>query len=334
MKILHITNGDGAANIIKATGLLGDVLSWRDPMHHGPFPAGASLEALQSIRAQSLAGPGMDASEVERDFKLRDAHLNAAPQYESVVLWFEHDLLDQLQILQLLDWFQTAALPDTTLEMICINHFPGRPEFRGIGELDPAQMASLFDQRAPVTAHMLKLAGEGWQAFCSDDPRHLQAFMTQSLDALPFVHAALSRHLEEYPDAANGLTRTEQQLLELVSEGVHAPDALFLRNMERETALFMGDWPTYAILSRLSQAGMLECDPAPFSYNPLAFEDRDAFVQQALTLTAKGRAALAGQRADTDWIQRDQWLGGVHIHTDQPHWVWNAQRQDLQWHPA
>lgn len=34
---LHITNGDCAAEIIKASSLGGDVLPWRDPMHHVPL---------------------------------------------------------------------------------------------------------------------------------------------------------------------------------------------------------------------------------------------------------------------------------------------------------
>ena len=103
---LHITNGDSAANILKESTIRGDVLPWRDPMHHGPFPADLDLASLSKVRARYLAGPGFDAAEVERDFQLRDEHLRGATQYDRIVLWFEHDLLDQLQILQLLDWFR------------------------------------------------------------------------------------------------------------------------------------------------------------------------------------------------------------------------------------
>ncbi|MEO1406451.1 MAG: hypothetical protein AAFV54_08170, partial [Pseudomonadota bacterium] len=66
MKILNITNGDGAANIIKQSVVTGDVLPWRDPMHHGPFPADLSLPELGKVRAAHLAGPDGDPTEVIR----------------------------------------------------------------------------------------------------------------------------------------------------------------------------------------------------------------------------------------------------------------------------
>ena len=101
-RVLHITNGDGAAGLLKASGLEGDVLAWRDPMHHGPFPAEPDLKALSALRGRYLAGPDLPEQDVVRDFELRNEHLKSASRYEEVVLWFEHDLLDQLQILQIL----------------------------------------------------------------------------------------------------------------------------------------------------------------------------------------------------------------------------------------
>ncbi|MEO1139658.1 MAG: hypothetical protein AAFW87_09390 [Pseudomonadota bacterium] len=332
MKTLHITNGDGAAGIIKASEIPGDVLPWRDPMHHGAFPADASLDDLRSIRAQHLSGPGMSTREIERDFRLRDDHLRASVHYERVILWFEHDLLDQLQILQILDWFTTAELAATRLELICVNSFPGFPNFRGIGELNPIQMASLFDRRVQVSSEMMHLARIGWRSFCSDDPRHLVQFINGDLRLLPFLRDALSRHLEDYPSAIDGLTRTERQILSLAKRGVHRPQHLFLQNMEQETALFMGDWPTYAVIETLCHAGLLTCDPAPFLYRVSSPDKRRAFMDQSLTLTDKGQKALAGKLNPTTVIERDQWLGGVHIQTGQPHWAWDNRKKDLVWH--
>lgn len=76
MRSLHITNGD--------------VLPWRDPMHHGPFPKGVGFHDLSQLRAQYLAGPDADPTKAERDLRLRDAHLAASTSYDSIVLWFGH----------------------------------------------------------------------------------------------------------------------------------------------------------------------------------------------------------------------------------------------------
>ena len=93
MSVHNITDGGGAGNILKASVVEGDVLPWRDPMHHGPFPGGRDPDEVSLIHAEYLAGPGLNCTEVERDFRLRDDHLRAATKYDQVVLWYEHDLL-------------------------------------------------------------------------------------------------------------------------------------------------------------------------------------------------------------------------------------------------
>src|ERR1700730_6743923 len=120
---LHITNGDAVANTLKQFLADDDVLPWRDPMVDGPFPTGLNLAATSEVRAAYLAGPHLEYDQVLRDFRLRDEHLAAASRYREIMLWFEHDLLDQLQILQLLDWFACAQMGDIRLSMICINAF-------------------------------------------------------------------------------------------------------------------------------------------------------------------------------------------------------------------
>jgi len=102
---LHITNGDAAASLLIASSVAGDVLPWRDVLHDGPVPGGLSLAKLSQVRAGYLSDSFMlPLTDVQRDFALRDGQLQSSDRYDEVILWFEHDLYDQLQILQLLDW--------------------------------------------------------------------------------------------------------------------------------------------------------------------------------------------------------------------------------------
>lgn len=101
---LHICNGDSASHTLNASSIPGDVLPWRDVLHDGPVPSNFSLEELSEIRARYLASSTAFAFEsIRRDFDVRDAHLQNAATYDEVMLWFEHDLYDQLQLIQLLD---------------------------------------------------------------------------------------------------------------------------------------------------------------------------------------------------------------------------------------
>ena len=95
---LHITNGDSVE--LRDTGLPDEVLTWKDVLHEGPVPAGLTLEEMRSIRAYFLAEvSGQPESELLRGLEQRDQTLARFAEFEEVVLWFEHDLYDQLQLI-------------------------------------------------------------------------------------------------------------------------------------------------------------------------------------------------------------------------------------------
>ena len=132
--MLHITNGDSVGMTLHQTGLPGDILAWRDILHEGPTPAGLSLEQMSQVRAQFLAGHTLGTYEdVLANFIQRDTTLAHSAAHKEVVLWFEHDLYGQLQLIQLLDWFSRHNHRATTISLICINTVPGVANFVGAG---------------------------------------------------------------------------------------------------------------------------------------------------------------------------------------------------------
>src|SRR5438034_7568459 len=52
---------------------------------------------------------------------------------------------------------------------------------------------------------------------------------------------SLQRHLEQFPSLQGGLSRTERQILEVVSSGSHKPLEIFLATQEKEESPFLGD---------------------------------------------------------------------------------------------
>ncbi len=324
MTSLHITNGDSAAGLIRESGLGDEVLPWRDPMHHGPFPANLGLDDLSALRARYLAGPDAKAAD---GFRQRDAMLRSAKQFDEVILWFEHDLLDQLQILQVLDWISASDFGSTNLTLICIDRFPGLEGFRGLGQLNPSQIAGLFDQRRSVTQSQLSLAKSVWAAFRASDPQELLTLLEQQdLSDLPFLKPALLRHLEEYPSAKTGLSRTERQILTLVAQGVQGPVELFTRNMDLETVLFVGDWHSFTVIEALCQASLIHCRPEAFWHLPRGQGELKRFREQRLSLTEHGRAVLSGKETAFSSVDRDRWLGGVQLRSDKGLWTWDAEK--------
>src|SRR5688500_7302950 len=206
--MLHVTNGDLTAALICRTGVTGTVIAWRDILHDGPVPARLALEAMSDVRARFLASIGAgNLPDLLREFGARDAALRAA---RKVVLWFEHDLYDQLQLIQILATLATQR--ETSSELICIGTFPGLEVFRGLGDLTPVQLASLWPARRRVGPAHLTLGARAWNAFSSPDSLAIRQFLGTDTSALPYLHSALERFLEEFPTAPDGLSRTERQI--------------------------------------------------------------------------------------------------------------------------
>ncbi len=113
---LHITNGDATVTVMEKARLGGEVLPWRDVLHEGSVPAGLSLAQMSEVRAQFIADCGWQTRDKAwADFRARDTKLASFRKYQEVILWFEHDLYDQLQLLQILDWFAGQDFNDTSL---------------------------------------------------------------------------------------------------------------------------------------------------------------------------------------------------------------------------
>ena len=289
--MLHLTNGDTAARLIRRIGVSGTVIAWRDVLHEGPVPANLSLEGMSDVRARFAVScrwgtlPDISASLGARDAALRSAR--------RVILWFEHDLYDQLQLLQILDTL--AAQRDSSAELICVNVFPGVEPFHGLGQLSAAQIATLWPNRRPVTPAQLALGQRAWKAFCSRNTAALPDFLRGDLSPLPFLRAALERLLEEFPAAPTGLSRTDRQILTAVAAGCQDFDSLFLACEQQESAPFMGDAVFELHLKCLIEARTPLLNPSP------------------LTLTTAGQRVLAGDLDAGELNGINRWIGGVHL---------------------
>ena len=197
--MLHVTNGDAVLDGFRAGQIPGDYLAWRDPLHDGPVPATESLEALSDIRARRMSDSSWSYDDFRLEFAERDRTLAGFRDHDETVLWFEHDLYDQLQLFQLLDWLSRQDRAGVRLSLIQVGEHPDVPSFHGLGELNGKQLAALLPDRLPVTEKHLVLGREAWAAVCSDDPTSLVGLASRRDPELPFRGPALYRMLEGVP---------------------------------------------------------------------------------------------------------------------------------------
>ncbi|HSU15460.1 DUF1835 domain-containing protein [Longimicrobium sp.] len=312
--MLHVTNGDCAAERIRAAGLAGEIVPWRDVLHEGPVPAGLPLRELSALRARFIAGRGWGAADdAAREFAERDAALERFREHDEVVLWFEHDLYDQLQLAQVLDWLAGQDAGSTRLALVCGAEY--------LGNSAPERLAERFGERSEVADAELALAREAWAAFRAPDPSGIAALVEEDSSVLPFLGAALTRHLEQFPGTRNGLSRSEQQALEAIAAGAATlRDAYIASHQRREDPIWLGDATFVAYVEDLA-AG-----PSPLVTIGAAAapDDPSATLARRVALTDAGRAVLDGREDRIRLNGIDRWLGGVHLHGRDCAWRWDA----------
>jgi hypothetical protein len=312
-RILHVVNGDSVAQSLRYAGV-DDVTVWGEVLCDGPVPADVSAEEWCQVRAHFYAACGWGTVAERLDGLLAwERGLEAYAGYGEVVLWYEHDLHDQLLLISLLDRFSRRDLGRTALSLVSIDRFPGVERFIGLGQLSPEQLASLLPARQPVTPAQLRQGRTAWRAYCSPDPMAVQAVASSEPAELPFLRGALLRHLAEYPSVENGLGLTDWNALVAVDQGHTAFPDLFRESQRREVAPFLGDSGLWLYLRRLA-AG-----PRPLL----------TVAGSEVRLTAHGRDVLAGRADGVRTNGIDRWLGGVHLRGQEVRWRWDGLGQRL-----
>ncbi|MGZ3566212.1 MAG: DUF1835 domain-containing protein, partial [Gemmatimonadaceae bacterium] len=287
---LNITNGDSAAATLSEAGVEGKIISWRDVLHEGPVDSSLSLEELSKGRARFISEQGWDDfAHVSGNFAERDRVIRHLDYFDEVVLWFEDDLYDQLQLIQLLDFFGRGAARGKTLSVIVVDGY--------IPPLSRDEIKRLDKTRQRVTAEQLELAKRAWKAFGSADPTSISTLLDESTAALKYLASALRRHLEEFPSTVNGLSRSEGEALSAIQAGHTTPVAAFLEVARKQESIFLGDIIFYSYLERLSGRTdpLITWKDGTPVIAPTSETSRE-FVEGQLTLTPLGREVLAGRR--------------------------------------
>ena len=294
--ILHVTNGESTASTLRECGIEGEVLAWRDVLHEGPVPALAPA-ALARARARFLAdATNVAPATIERELRSRDRMLALGARHE-VVLWFEADLYDQLQLAQVLHRLATANT--TTVSLVSVGEYLGRAHFGGLGELNANQLVRLRDAAAiDVDRDAFALARRTWAAFTSPDPGRLPPLAREHSSVLRHLGEAVERLMQEYPWLEDGLSLTERRVLQAVEEGATTKQAVFQHVWRRERRPFLADIWSDRVVDRLLSAGLLASTPA---------------------LVRTGRHRMAGI---------DRWIGGVHLQ-GVPRWSWDPGAETL-----
>jgi hypothetical protein len=315
--IVHVCNGELTADSLSLADLPGEIRVWADALDQGPVLPVADDDHWK-LRGEFWRSRGL----ADQGGKLAayDHGVDEAAGAGELILWFEHDLFDQLALIRLLSRLARRGLP-ATLTIVSIDRHPEVPNFLGLGQLRPEQLAELWPRRAPLSRDAIDEAITAWIAVTAPDPRALP-FLTKRIKALPFLAGALERQLEEFPDPTSGLSRTERQVLAAVARGEASADAIMTATQAIDPRYPITDIVLFWTLHVLGRCGFLDGAPegAP---TPQAMKALHVAV------TPRGREALAGAIDRIHASGIDDWRGGVHLTGKGPVWRWDGAQRKL-----
>ena len=301
-RIVHICNGDSTADTLSLADLPGDIRVWADALDEGPVLPVSDDEHYR-VRGEYWASRGLgSAADQAKRLADYDRGADEATSAEEVILWFEHDLFDQLALIRLLSRFARRGMP-TQLTIVSIDRHPEVPNFLGLGELQATQLAELWPRRTPLSRDAIDEAVTSWVAVTANDPRALP-FLTKRVKALPFLAGALERQLEELPDPTSGLSRTERQILAAVARGE--------TNLVAAAHAIDPRYPITDLTLARTLATLTKC----------------GFIADS-AVTPLGRQALAGAIDRVHESGIDDWRGGVRLSGRGPVWRWHGPERRL-----
>jgi hypothetical protein len=320
LKQLHIGGDNVATDLLREGSLEDRVLVWSDCLHSGPVPAGLSLEEMSRMRARFVSSylDGRSFEDVLAQLNARDNLLKSFKRFDEVKLWMGKGLDDQLRMLQLLTWFAQREVGKTRLSLIWLD------------ESSASTAESTHAGRREVSPEELALAKRAWDAFCSDTPLDLSELAHEDLSLFPFLGPALLRQLEQFPWTRDGLSRTEQQILQAVADGPSSLRQIYQGSqVEREERPFMAEAPFMHSIRAIcgGRSNLIGFVGRP----PLSDEDGPPYEKEIweleLQLTDIGRKILMGQADCVRLYGIDRWLGGVRLHGAHAAWRWDGRRQ-------
>jgi hypothetical protein len=258
--ILHVLNGDSTRHSFEETGLEGDVLVWREILSQGPLIEDISSADFWKLREKWICDT-FDESPGEFDRTVVTPLEKLSEPYDKINLWFEFDLHCQVNMLGVMEILaKNTNLSPPAIYLICPDSFPGKENFKGMGELNGKELEYLFDNiREQLSEVDFAITAEAWKRYVAGNADELEKWLnaTTFWGSLRCLKPAMEANVKRLRTNEQGLNYIEQTLLDIYNYGYKTKYDIYQRFWETETIYGMGDLEIDLYLNSLIDKGLI-----------------------------------------------------------------------------
>ncbi|HTE00529.1 MAG TPA: DUF1835 domain-containing protein [Mucilaginibacter sp.] len=259
--ILHILNGDSTAHSFNDAGLKGDILVWREVFSQGPLIEDITSSEFWKLRCEWVCKSLGDTFEKYRE-RIVTPLAKLSEPYKEINLWFEFDLHCQANLLGVMALLNKKTdLSAPAIYLICPDDFPGKENFKGMGELTGEELDYLYDNiREQLGEPDFFVAEEAWKLYVSGDADALEKWLNENTfwGNLHLLKPALQAHLKRIRVNENGLNYIEQKLLDIYISGIKSKPNIYHVFWQTEKIYGMGDLEIDIYLQKLVDKQLID----------------------------------------------------------------------------
>ncbi len=309
---LHVLNGDATLLPFKASGIVGDVIVWREIVSEGPVKDVENAE-LFKMRADFIC---KNFNESPKEYTLKVVEefrkFDKISKYDEVFLWLEHDLVCQINlifILKSLLLFEHKKL----FVVLFYKDEKRQKKYKGFGALTAAEIIQISKYTVEINLKAQKFASDCWSAYAGADPFKIQQMLYQIPSEFPFLKSALTAHLKRFPSIYNGLNYPQQKLMELIAHGGMDISQIVYQFLKMDFAYGITDLIVTNMLKELSPELVTLKNP--------------------VKVTEAGVRILDGEADLLSLKESNHWIGGFHLHKGSIGIRWNETLKKIQLQP-
>jgi hypothetical protein len=211
---LHITNGDYTTAYLKKLQISGEFITWREMLCEGKTTSDIGSEQFWKTRFEFLKDSYKITKKTFIDYTLKEYRsLCNKKQQKEIVLWFDHDLFCQINMIAVISWLKKHR-KGHHISLVSSGKVEGSDKMLSVTELSEKQIQEYYKNRTTLVQDDIEYADYIWQLYCSDSPLRLEAIHKfNSPTPFQYLATAIEAHLKRFPSIENGLNEVENFIL-------------------------------------------------------------------------------------------------------------------------